>query len=101
MLGVIWTREQIDAMRDADELLKRKKRRPGISDSVFWPLAGTLQPSIYDQLPKIFGRKHGIDAPRWARKGEFVDLFEQSKEDFLSFVNNMVRPKLVRFGKKG
>jgi len=92
MLGIRWTREDADALHQADEGGKPSKP----TTVVEWPLATILEPALQDSIKKVFGRKFGIDAPKWAKRAEeIVELYEQPRNDFLNFVQNFVRPKVV------
>ena len=93
MLGIRWTREDVESLHALDEGGVPTKPAQVLE----WPLAAILEPSLQDSIKKTFGRKFGIDAPRWAKQAPeaFVELYEQPKDEFLGFVRQYVRPKVV------
>ncbi len=93
MLGVRWTRKDAESLHAADE--KQVSSKP--AQVIEWPLASILEPELQSSIKKTFGRKFGIDAPTWAKRApdDMVELYEQPKNEFLGFVQQYVRPKVV------
>jgi hypothetical protein len=90
-LGVLWTREDVEAYTNAQE---QPKGRPASPNEMRVPLALSVEPSLMETVRKSFGRKLGIDPPSWAGTGEVVELYDELKDpqDFLNFVRTYVRP---------
>lgn len=92
MLGVVWKRDDIEELRE-QETSNRPRKAP---DELFIPLSLVMEPSLQDHIKKMFGRRVGIDAPDWAKKGELVDLYEETnQEGFLNFMGQFIRPKII------
>jgi len=90
ILGVLWEREEVEAMRD------RGGGKHTAPNELFIPLAAILEPSLTEHIQKMFGSKVGINAPTWAKRDEIVDLYEETDRDqFLNFVGSFIRPKVV------
>jgi len=91
MLGVLWLREDIEQNESSVEaaMVARNELRV--------PLACAIEPGIMDVVKQYFGKRGGIDPPEWTRaqKGELVELFSTSREDFLKFVRGHVSPKVT------
>jgi len=92
MLGIRWTREDANAMyQDAEDGTSKKK-----VNVLDWPLAAILEPELQNSVKKIFGSPLGIRPPGWIKKtDEVIDLYDESKENFLGFVWSHVRPKVL------
>lgn len=91
-LGVIWERDEVEAVNE-QEISRKKWTAP---NELFMPLATIIEPTLTEHVKKMFGRKLGIDAPQWARRDEFVDLYEETdQEGFLNFIQQFIRPKVV------
>jgi hypothetical protein len=88
MLGVYWTVDDVHAMVDD----KKSKGRQKPSE-LFFPLSCIIEPKMPDILKKTVGTKYGVDAPRWAKQGEFEDMYDWGPQQFLKFVGGMVEPR--------
>lgn len=95
MLGIRWTREDVEKIHDLEEEEGGKAMIP--PKVVEWPLAAILEPTLQDSVKKTFGRKFGIDSPTWARESpdDIVELYEKPRDEFLNFVWGHVRPKVL------
>jgi len=90
-LGVLWERDDIEAMRD-----RGGGKRRMAPDELFIPLAAIMEPNLLDHVRKSFGSKVGINAPKWVKSSDIVDLYESTDRDqFLDFVGTFIRPKVV------
>ena len=90
MLGLIWKRDDMESAKE--KRTKIKRRAP---DEIFIPLTMAIEPTIGEQVKKLFGSKVGINAPAWAKSEDIVDLYDTDKDTFLNFVKSFVRPKVV------
>lgn len=90
MLGLIWKRDDMDAAKEKSTKIKRKA-----PNEIFIPLTVAIEPSITEHVRKMFGSKLGINPPTWAKSSDMVDLFETDKDDFINFIKNFIRPKVV------
>lgn len=81
MLGVYWHRDEVEATRTENRI--RKVRKP--PTEILTPLTMVMNPNIEDYVRKSFGRPKGIDAPRWVKQDQMVDMFDTSPEEFIQF----------------
>lgn len=88
MLGVYWTLDDVQEMTDRAKNPSRER-----VTEFFYPLTCVIEPRMPDILKKTAGSKYGIKAPKWARQGEFEDMFGWGAEQFLQFVGGMVEPR--------
>jgi hypothetical protein len=94
MLGLIWKRSDMD---EAKEKMNKVKRRA--PDEIFIPLTVAIEPSITEQVKKMFGSTVGILPPNWVKAADVVNLYDVTeKDEFLNFVKMFVRPKLLGKG---
>jgi hypothetical protein len=78
------------------EDLKEKYKRP---ERLVFPLLLGLKPEFRNTIKNLFGSKHGIDAPKWAKAEDAdVDGWKMGKEDFKKFFGSHVAP--MPYGKK-
>ena len=91
MLGVHWTRDDVESAKDRGG--GKKRTAP---NELFIPLAAILEPNLMEHVKKLFGSKVGINAPTWAKRSEIVDLYEETDRDaFMNFVGSFIRPKVI------
>jgi hypothetical protein len=93
MLGVFWDRDSADALApDRSSKGSRRIQRP---NEVMFPLSLIIRPEFRDSIRSMFGAKHGIDAPEWAKVTETdsVDLWNMDPDAFKNFVGANVATK--------
>lgn len=88
MLGTYWTIEDIQAMTDAQK--EPSRERP---TEFIYPLSCIIEPKMPEILKKSAGSKWGIDPPKWAKQGDFEEMYDWNAEKFLRFVGQMVERK--------
>ena len=91
LLGVEWTREDMDASKS-----KSGGKQRTAPNEIFMPLASIIQPELIEHVKKLFGSTVGINAPTWVKRSEIVDLYEETNhEEFVNFMGSFIRPKVV------
>jgi len=85
---VYWTVEDLQALSNQDK--KPSTERP---KEFFMPLACIIEPKLIDSLQKTAGSKYGINPPKWARQGEYEDMYSWDAQQFLKFVGGIVENK--------
>jgi len=86
MLGVMWTKEQAEALKQRGGPRRDPREQP--RDRLFVPLLAGFKPEILDYVKKSFGSSTGIDAPGWYDpENGVVEAFEMPRDEFIQLAS--------------
>lgn len=77
MLGVRWTREQVEQVFNSRTDPRQKL------ETISIPLTFVIQPEFQEAVKSMFGSKFGIDPPEWAKTATVVEGWDIPRDQFM------------------